>query len=87
MSLTKRTSPRGQRTTIRRPEGMADVLKRVRQEQEENGRWVPGCGGSEEPFEYWGERWLYVFQPSSGRHGYLNLSTDVVHEDYRTEVV
>jgi hypothetical protein len=101
MSLTKRTSPRGQRTanTVT-PEGVADTLQRVRQEQRERGlteygravanmedRWVVACGGSEEPFEYWGERWLYVFHPRSGKHGYLNMSTDVVHEDYRTEVV
>jgi hypothetical protein len=86
MSLTKRSNPRGQRPSSRRPEGVADVLARVKREQEQ-GRWVVGCGGSEVPFEYWGTRWLYVFQPSSGRHGYLNLDTDVVHDDYRTEVV
>ena len=45
--------------------------------------WRTGCGGTEEPFEYHGTRWLYVFNPAREQHGYLNLDTDVVHADYR----
>ena len=66
------------------PEGVADTLARVRREQEQ-GRWQVGCGGHEVPFTYGHTRWLYVFQPSSGRHGYLNLDTDIVHDDYRSK--
>ena len=83
MSLTKRTSPRGQRPP-RRPEGVADVLARVKRERE-NGRWQVGCGGTETPVTFDGTRWLYVFQPSTGTHGYLNLDTDIVHNDYRSK--
>jgi hypothetical protein len=48
-------------------------------------RWVVACGGREAPFTYCGTRWVYVFNPSTEKHGYLNLDTDVVHDDYRTE--
>lgn len=78
------------------PEGVADTIQRVRAEQrardlteytravaQREDRWVVGCGGSEVPFTYGLSRWLYVYHPRSGKHGYLNLDTDVVHEDYR----
>lgn len=77
---------------MRKPEGVADTIQRVRAEQraryhravaQREDRWVVGCGGNEVPFTYNNERWLYVFHPQSGRHGYLNLNTDTVHDDYR----
>ena len=46
-------------------------------------RWVNGCGGSERPFLYNGTRWLYVYNPKRHEHGYLNLDTDIVNEDFR----
>jgi hypothetical protein len=48
-------------------------------------RWVAGCGGNEIPFTYNGRRWLYVFNPATCRHGYLDLDTDIVTFDYRSE--
>lgn len=42
------------------------------------GMIVPACGGTEEPFVVNGTRWLYVYQASSGRHGYYNMDTDIV---------
>lgn len=43
-------------------------------------RWVAANGGAEEPFTYNRQAWLYVFNPHRGRHGYLNLSTDIVQD-------
>jgi hypothetical protein len=41
-------------------------------------RWVPACGGKEAPFTKNGTRWLYVWNPKMGQHGYLNLDSDLV---------
>lgn len=46
------------------------------------GNWVPACGGTETPFTTRsGMRLLYCWQPSSGRHAYINLDTDIVLSD------
>lgn len=44
----------------------------------EQGNWYPASGGTEEPFTVKGYRLLYVYQPSTGRHAYLNLDTDMI---------
>lgn len=41
-------------------------------------RWVPACGGQEVEFVHKGRRWLYVFNPATGAHGYLDLDADLV---------
>lgn len=44
--------------------------------------WVPACGGMEQPFRSRSGIWLiYVFQPSTGKHAYLNLGTDIILTD------
>jgi hypothetical protein len=46
------------------------------------GPWVPAAGGSETPFyARSGARLLYVYQPRSGRHAYLDLGTDLILTD------
>ncbi len=41
--------------------------------------WHPACGGTESPFiSRSGHRLLYVWQPCSGDHAYLNLDTDML---------
>ena len=50
-------------------------------------RWVPACGGREVPFHYEGTRWLYVWNPALKKHGYLNLDTDVVYDNYRWDYI
>lgn len=45
------------------------------------GNWVPACGGTEQPFIINRVRVLYCWQPSSGRHAYLNLDTDMIMSD------
>jgi hypothetical protein len=45
----------------------------------EQGNWYPACGGTETPFlSRSGRRLLYCFQPSSGAHTYIDVSTDMV---------
>jgi len=44
--------------------------------------WHPACGGTEVPFPTrTGRRLLYVWQPCSGRHAYLDLGTDLILSD------
>lgn len=43
-------------------------------------RWVPAACGHEEPFIHEGIRWLYVWNPATEQHAYLNLDTDVAQE-------
>lgn len=41
--------------------------------------WIPACGGTEVPFvSRLKRRLLYVWQPSTGNHGYINLDTDTL---------
>ena len=54
----------------------------ARQKAAEQGNWVPACGGTEVPFRTrTGRRLLYCWQPSTGRHAYLDLSTDYFLSD------
>ena len=42
-------------------------------------RWVAACGGTETPFKTRsGRRLLYVWNPATGKHAYLDVETDVV---------
>lgn len=48
----------------------------------EQGNWVPACGGTEQPFtSRSGHRLLYCWQPTTGRHAYINLDTDILLTD------
>jgi hypothetical protein len=44
-------------------------------------RWVPGANGTEVPGLRNGRWTLYVFNPGTRQHGYLDLATDVVEVD------
>lgn len=47
-----------------------------------NGVWVPACNQTEVPITTRnGRRLLYCFQPSSGKHAYLDLATDIILSD------
>jgi hypothetical protein len=53
-----------------------------RAKRAEQGPWVPACGGSEVPFVSRSGRQLqYVWQPSTGKHAYLDCQTDIVLSD------
>lgn len=47
----------------------------------------PACGGLEVPFTYQGTRWLYVWDSATREHGYLNLDTDIIHDDYKPQPI
>lgn len=52
------------------------------QKRREQGNWVPACGGTEVPFTTrTGKRVQYLFQPSTGRHAYIDLDTDIFLTD------
>jgi hypothetical protein len=53
---------------------MVDVL----QWRKEQGPWIPACGGKEKPMTVNGVRILYCWQPTTGKHAYVNLDTDVI---------
>ena len=54
----------------------------ARQKEAEQGDWVPACGGSEVPFfSRSGIKMLYVYQPSTGKHAYINCMTDIIMTD------
>jgi hypothetical protein len=58
------------------------TLTEMLKAKEENGPWVPACGGTEVPFfTRSGRKLLYCFQPSSGRHAYLDMGTDLILSD------
>lgn len=45
----------------------------------EQGNWFPACDGTEQPFtSRSGIRLLYCYQPTTGRHAYLNCDTDLI---------
>lgn len=49
-----------------------------KQKKAEQGPWFPASGGTETPFvSRSGARLLYCYQPSTGRHQYLNCDTDI----------
>jgi hypothetical protein len=63
-----------------------DQRQRQRAEYDEavsnrSDRWVAACNGLELPTLFEGTRWLYVFNPARGEHGYLNLDTDLVQAE------
>ncbi len=46
------------------------------------GDWIPACGGTEVPFTTrTGFKLLYCWQPSTGRHAYLDLGRDIILTD------
>ena len=45
-------------------------------------RWVPACGGTEVPFRCRGGKMLlYVYNPSIGKHAYLDVESDLILDD------
>jgi hypothetical protein len=46
------------------------------------GPWIPGGGGTELPFlTKSGHRLQYMWQPTTGKHAYINLDTDMILTD------
>lgn len=55
---------------------IAEALEEKRL-KDENGPWVPACGGTEKPFIVNGRRLQYLWQPSTGKHAYIDLDVDI----------
>ena len=56
-------------------------IKAAKREPEQ-GNWFPACGGTETVFtSRTGIRLLYVWQPTTGNHAYLNVDTDIILTD------
>lgn len=54
----------------------------AREAKAAQGNWVPACGGTETPFTARsGKRLLYCYQPSTGKHAYLDLGSDMFLTD------
>lgn len=65
---------------------LADLL-RMKQEKDEQGPWVPACGGTEVPFLTRTRRRLqYLWQPSTGRHAYIDCDTDILLSDEEAQL-
>ena len=51
------------------------------------GNWYPANGGTETPFITRNrKRLLYCWQPSTGKHAYLDLDTDLILFDYEAQM-
>jgi hypothetical protein len=66
---------------------IAEILDE-REVARKQGNWVVGCGG----LETWaqtraGKEALYVYQPSTGRHGWLGRDDIVYKDDALSEVM
>ena len=60
---------------------LVEIFKE-REAKNEQGSWIPGCGGMEIPFHTRsGRKLLYCWQPSSGKHAYLDVGTDLILTD------
>jgi hypothetical protein len=60
---------------------VAEILNE-RQAKAEQGNWIPACNGSEKPFTTrTGKVLLYCWQPTTGRHAYLDCGTDIILSD------
>ena len=64
-----------------------DEAIKAQEARKAQGNWVPACGGTEQPFTMSRVRLLYCYQPSSGRHAYLNLDTDTNMSDEEVEAL
>jgi hypothetical protein len=57
-------------------------LLNEKQEKANNGPWLPASGGTEEPFfTRTGKKLLYCWQPTTGKHAYLDMGTDIILTD------
>lgn len=55
---------------------------RVSGRNRRDGQWVPAAGRTEPVFTASsGKRMQYMFQPSTGRHAYLDVDSDVIMDD------
>jgi len=57
---------------------LAELLDKKDYENSQ-GAWIPASGGSEVPFTTRNNyKLMYCYQPSTGRHAYINCETDII---------
>jgi hypothetical protein len=57
------------------------------EQRKAQGNWYPACGGTETEFKSrTGRRLLYCWQPSTGRHAYLDLDSDIILSDEEAQI-
>ncbi len=55
--------------------------------RKEQGNWIPANGGTEVEFKTrTGRRLLYCWQPSTGRHAYFDLGSDIILTDEEAQL-
>jgi hypothetical protein len=65
---------------------VAEMLEE-RQRKREQGLWLPACGGTEQPFLTRNRRrLLYCWQPSTGKHAYLDCDQDIIIDDAEAQI-
>ncbi len=65
---------------------VAEMLEK-RAKEKEQGDWYPASSGAETPFiTRTGRRLLYVWQPSTGKHAYLDCNTDLILSDEEAQL-
>ena len=65
---------------------LAEILDE-REARKEQGNWVPANGGTEKPFlTRERRRLLYIWQPSTGKHAYLDCDTDIILTDAEAQI-
>ena len=68
-------------TMLVETKSVADLL-REKAERDNQGNWYPANGGTETSFQTrTGRRLLYCYQPSTGRHAYLDCDQDIFLTD------
>jgi hypothetical protein len=64
------------------PTPTIDDMIKAADERQAQGNWIPACGGTERRFRSRsGKTLLYCWQPSSGRHAYLDCDSDIILTD------
>lgn len=58
------------------------LMLQERENKNNQGYWMPANGGTETPFlTRSGKRLLYCWQPSTGKHAYLDCDSDIFLSD------
>ena len=50
-------------------------------------KWVPACGGLEQPFKVRGRTLLYCFNPAKHAHAYLDCDTDLILSSWEARTI
>jgi hypothetical protein len=65
---------------------ITELIKQI-EEKSAQGNWIPACGKTEVPFRTRsGKTLLYCWQPSTGRHAYLDCGIDLILSDEEAQI-